>query len=90
MKTALLLFILSVFIIFFQAQLPDGSNDNNPYIEQPTREAYSHFVPPHQFPEVVTINDYDNFDVNVDFYEQQVTSRGNYKAGSFASRLFLC
>jgi type IX secretion system substrate protein len=76
MKIVLLLF-LAVLVITFQAQLPDGSNDNNPYIEQPTREAYSHFTPPRLYPEVVTINDYDNFDVNIDFYEQQVSSHPN-------------
>lgn len=74
--------LLSVFIIvcgvlLFQAQNFDGYpfDDNNPNIEQPTRESFSHFNPNiSRQPMVVTLNDFDNFDIGVDYYEQYGSS----------------
>ncbi len=69
-----ILFLFAL-IVLFQAQVPQRVfHDDDPRIEQPTQESYSHMPPPGHHPEVVTINDYDNFDVNIDFYEQWTTS----------------
>jgi hypothetical protein len=68
--------------VLFQAQIPDalydGIDDNDPRYERPTKESYTHFTPPnnHQ-PMVVTVNDFDNFDAGIDFYEQYGSSNPN-------------
>ncbi len=72
----LLLFFVVTGVLLFQAQVP-GQNfdDNNPNIEQPTRESYSHFNPnAGNYPDIVTISDFDNFDVGIDNYEQYGSS----------------
>lgn len=75
----LLLFFIVTGILLFQAQVPGYNfDDNNPNIEQPTRESFSHFNPNlNQQPAIVTINDFDNFDIGVDFYEQYGSSNPN-------------
>lgn len=59
-------------VIIFQAQIYDYSfNDNDPAFERPTQESYSHFRPPNSNqPLVLTVNDFDNYEVGVDNYEQ--------------------
>lgn len=64
-------------ILLFQAQVPPGHvfDDNNPNIEQPTLESFSHFNSNlGDQPDVVTISDFDNFDVGIDNYEQYGSS----------------
>jgi hypothetical protein len=63
----LFLFLIITFFAI-QAQIPDRVfNDKDPLIEQPTRESYSHFYPPSmRSPDVITVDDYDNFDVGTD------------------------
>ncbi|MCI0448626.1 MAG: T9SS type A sorting domain-containing protein [Chlorobi bacterium] len=62
-------------ILLFQAQ-DYPFNDNDPSIEQPTREAFSHFRlnsnPNEQ--DIITIGDFDNFDAGIDNYEQYGSS----------------
>jgi hypothetical protein len=73
-------FLLLVSCVFiFQAQIYDRPfNDDDPSIEQPTREAMTHFNPNNnQQPMVVTVNDYDNFDIGIDNYEQYGSSNPN-------------
>ncbi len=75
----LIIFIAVTGIILFQAHIPGYNfDDNNPNIEQPTRESFSHFNPnvSHQ-PSIVTLNDFDNFDIGVDYYEQYGSSNPN-------------
>lgn len=50
--------------------------DDDPNIEQPTLESYLHYKNNHNdnSNDVVTINDYDNFDIGVDFWEQNATT----------------
>jgi len=74
------LILFSVILFFaFQAQIPDRVfNDDDPLIEQPTRESYTHFTPPNEvMPDVVTVNDYDNFNVGTDYWENHVTTNPN-------------
>jgi hypothetical protein len=72
----LLLVIVVTGVLLFQAQVPGQKfDDNNPYIEQPTRESYSHFNPnAGNLPSIVTAGDFDNFDVGIDNYEQYGSS----------------
>jgi len=78
MRKALPFLTLLFFVFIFWGQLPERPyNDDDPRIEQPTREAMSRFEPPRERPAVVTIDDYDNFDVGIDYYEQWVTSNPN-------------
>jgi hypothetical protein len=76
---AMLLFMTVAGVMLFQAHIPGHNfDDNNPYIEQPTRESFSHFNPNlNKNPEVVTVNDFDNFDIGVDFWEQYGSSNPN-------------
>jgi hypothetical protein len=75
------LWLLALAAIFlFQAQIPGHVfNDNDPNIEQPTRESMSHFSPPKSgpFPMTITINDFDNFEMGNDYYEQFGSSNPN-------------
>jgi hypothetical protein len=76
----LLLFAVVTGTLLFQAQVPPGHvfDDNNPAIEQPTLESYSHFNPNlNSQPDVVTISDFDNFDIGIDNYEQYGSSNPN-------------
>ncbi|HJY63659.1 MAG TPA: T9SS type A sorting domain-containing protein [Ignavibacteria bacterium] len=70
-------FIISLAALFsvflFQAQ--DTIDENDPGYERPTRESMSHFRPPNMtFPSTVTINDFDNFEMGINNYEQHATS----------------
>jgi hypothetical protein len=74
-----LLALLTAVFFIFQGNIPKGHvfHDDDPLLDQPTREAYEHFVPPNQqsLPTVVTnAQGFDNFDVSVDFCEMQVSS----------------
>jgi hypothetical protein len=66
-------------VLIFQAQVPNHVfNDDDLLIEQPTRESYSHFKSPNtELPDVITVNDYDNFDVSTDNWENHVTTNPN-------------
>ena len=82
-RILLLCIIVTGGILLFQAQ--DFQNysfdDNNPYLDQPTRESRSHF---HAMQhdnggqDVITSADgYDNYDIGIDFAEQHVTQNPN-------------
>jgi hypothetical protein len=64
-------------ILLFQAQFPDNPiDDNDSRFERPTQESRTVFVPPRNLgqPMVVTVNNFDNFDIGVDYYEQYGSS----------------
>jgi type IX secretion system substrate protein len=67
-------------LLIFQGQdnwpYPWGLDDSNPLIDQPTREAFSHFSPSgNHEPSVITdAQGFDNFDVSVNFYESMAVS----------------
>ncbi|RPI15216.1 MAG: T9SS C-terminal target domain-containing protein [Ignavibacteriae bacterium] len=71
-----LIILLLAFVLISQGQIPGHVfNDDDPLIEQPTREALSHFYGPTQeSPDVITVNDYDNFDAGTDFWENHVST----------------
>lgn len=74
-----LLALLTAVFVVFQGNLPSGHvfDDDNPLIDQPTRESYSHFIPPNQQSQPMTITDaqgFDNFEMGTDYYEQQMSS----------------
>lgn len=67
-------------IFLFQAQIPGHIfDDDNPNIEQPTRESMSHFSLPKSgpLPLTITIDDFDNFDIGIDYYEQFASTNPN-------------
>lgn len=72
----LILFLITCGVLLFQAHIPGHNfDDNNPNIEQPTRESFSHFRhSQNPTPNIVTISDFDNFDVGIDNYEQYGSS----------------
>ncbi|MFZ4591145.1 MAG: T9SS type A sorting domain-containing protein [Ignavibacteria bacterium] len=73
----LLLLISASGILLLQAQKYDEPiDDNDPRFERPTQESRTVFVPPRiqGQPMVVTINNFDNFDIGVDYYEQYGSS----------------
>lgn len=67
------LVLLTVVFFIFQGNIPAGHvfHDNDPLLDQPTREVYEHFVPPsQQQPDVITNSDgYDNFNIGIDYCE---------------------
>lgn len=68
-----LVLLTGVFFIF-QGNIPSGHvfHDNDPLLDQPTREVYEHFVPPssQQQQDVITNSDgYDNFNIAIDYCE---------------------
>jgi len=71
-----LIFFISAGVIIFQAQIfDDGIDDNDPRYERPTRESRTVFSPPRTgWPMIVTVNDFDNYDVGVDYWEQYGSS----------------
>jgi Secretion system C-terminal sorting domain len=76
---AMILFLTVTGVLLFQAQLPDdGITDNDPRFERPTRESFTEF-PNYQNPQqdIITVGDFDNFDIGVDFYEQYGSSNPN-------------
>lgn len=71
--------MLTAVFLVFQGSIPPGHvfNDNDPLIDQPTREVYEHFTPPNQqtLPFVVTdVQGFDNFNISIDYCEQSITS----------------
>jgi len=70
---------LTISVIIFQGQYSGQVfRDDDPNIEQPTLESYSHYKNNNSHSEsVVTINDFDNFDIGVDNWEQNATSNPN-------------
>ncbi len=74
-----LLFVIGIFVFVFQAQIPNHVfHDDDPLIEQPTRESFTHFRhTPGEAPLVITVNDYDNYDVGTDYWENHVTTNPN-------------
>jgi len=69
------LFSVFMFIIFQGQNYISQVDENDPRFEQPTRESYSHFKPPNNSePLTITINDFDNFEMGTDNYEQHATS----------------
>ncbi len=71
------LLIISAFcVILFQGLFPDHPiDDNDPRFERPTQESRSVFSPPRgDQPMVITINNFDNFDIGIDYYEQYGSS----------------
>ena len=73
---SLIFLALIIFVIVFQGQ-QSGSvfDDNNPYIEQPTMESYMNYRNNNQThtPSIITVDGYDNFDIGVDNWEQNMT-----------------
>lgn len=75
-NVAMFLFLAVAGVVLFQAQLPnDGISDLDPRYERPTRESFAEF-PNYQNPQqdIITVDDFDNFDIGVDFYEQYGSS----------------
>ena len=72
-----LILLIGVFILF-QGNIPAGHvfHDNDPLIDQPTREIYEHFVPPNQQQQftITDVDGFDNFNVGVDYCEHSVVS----------------
>jgi hypothetical protein len=78
-KILLLCFTVTAGVLLFQAQDFVGHkfDDDNPYIDRPTREAYSHYLTMLDNNEMDVVTDalgFDNFDIGIDFAEQHVTS----------------
>ena len=67
------LVLLTVVFFIFQGNIPAGHvfHDNDPLLDQPTREVYEHFVPPNQQQQftVTDADGFDNFNVAVDYCE---------------------
>ena len=68
------LVLLTVVFFIFQGNIPSGHvfHDDDPLLDQPTREVYEHFVPPsqQQQPDIITSSDgYDNFNIAIDYCE---------------------
>ncbi|MCB0725475.1 MAG: T9SS type A sorting domain-containing protein [Ignavibacteriae bacterium] len=79
-RSLLLVVVVVGGIIVLQGQGEDDYwifNDNDPYLDQPTREAYEHYLHMQHDGNLDVITDangYDNFDMGVDFAEQNMTS----------------
>jgi hypothetical protein len=78
-KILFLCFTVTAGVLLFQAQDFVGHkfDDDNPYIDRPTREAYSHYLTMLDNNEMDVVTDalgFDNFDIGIDFAEQHVTS----------------
>jgi len=74
------LLTLTVSFIIFQGQYKGHIfNDDDPTIEQPTLESFLSNMNNNNnhTPSTVTINDYDNFDIGIDFWEQNATTNPN-------------
>jgi hypothetical protein len=67
------LILLTGVFFLFQGNIPAGHvfHDNDPLLDQPTREVYEHFVPPsQQQSDIITNSDgYDNFNIAIDYCE---------------------
>lgn len=77
-----LLFISMVVVQMVKGQdnwpYPWGPDYDNPLKDQPTREAYSHFVPPNHQPAVITdALGFDNYDISINFYESMSAQHPN-------------
>lgn len=88
-KIFFLLAVVGIFTLLFQAQdLPYGHifQDENPLLDQPTRESYSHFHYDTGQPDVITdASGFDNFDIGIDYAEQNVVSHPTNPLWIFAS-----
>ena len=78
LTAVLFILIMSVAVMLFQGQYYGSHvfDDDNPDIEQPTLEAFMSYRNSNygsSSSSIVTINDYDNFDIGIDFYEQNAT-----------------
>lgn len=75
---SLFLVVSVIGVVLFQAQqFPEEPiDDNDSRFERPTKESRTVFIPPRTVgqPMVITVNDFDNFDVGVDYYEQYGSS----------------
>jgi len=84
-KILFLCFFAAAGIMLFQAQDYNGYNfedDNNPLRDKPTREAYMHYLQMKMQDDgnqdvITDAQGFDNFDISVDFYEQQASSHPN-------------
>ncbi|RPI17623.1 MAG: T9SS C-terminal target domain-containing protein [Ignavibacteriae bacterium] len=79
-KVYFVLFIGVIITFLLQAYDIPKFDDNNPNIDQPTREAYSHFQSTGQSSTPLTVTDatgFDNFEMGTDFYEQNATINQN-------------
>lgn len=77
-----ILFAAGALTFLFQAFDNFGPkfDDDNPYIDQPTRESFSHFQPPNgnYAPDVLTdAQGFDNFDIGVNYAEQHISGNPN-------------
>ncbi len=76
-RNALVLVLLLGGILFLQGQGEDDFwlfNDSDPLLDQPTREAYEHYLHMEHdggFDVITDADGFDNFDIGVDFAEQQ-------------------
>lgn len=77
-KRSAVLLILTVSVLLFQGQYKGHIfNDNDPNIEQPTLESFLSYEKNNNgnnTESVVTINDYDNFNISVDNWEQHAAT----------------
>lgn len=75
-RNALVLVLLLGGILFLQGQGEDDFwvfNDTDPLLDQPTREAYEHYLHmqhDNEFDIITDANGFDNFDIGVNFAEQ--------------------
>ena len=79
-KPLLLLAVIVAAAILLQAYDMPRFNDNDPNIDRPTQEAYSHFRAPNQDPLTDVITDatgFDNFNISIDNYEMQASTNPN-------------
>jgi hypothetical protein len=79
-KPFLLLAVIVAAALLLQAYSVPKFDDNNPNIDRPTQEAYSHFNGPHQVPDKDVVTDatgFDNFNISIDNYEMQASTNPN-------------
>lgn len=85
----LVILIVVTGVLLFQANIPGHNfDDNNPNIEQPTRESFSHFRHSQTpMPSIVTINDFDTKGELVQILVNNVLTAGEYEITVDASAL---
>lgn len=89
-KILLLCFTVTAGILLFQAQdfMVREYDENDPYIDRPTREAYSHIHTMQNDGQQDVITDasgFDNFEIGIDFAEQHATQNPNNPLQLFVS-----
>ncbi len=73
-----MLIIVTLTVLFQGQYYGHVFNDDDPAIEQPTLESFmSYNKSKSNSVSVVTINDFDNFDIGVDNWEQHATTNPN-------------